>query len=128
MLPLRAGRNVQQLRQLPLGLPVRAALPRAAQVAQQKGMAHFLQSRRAQFRLHRIPMRLEALVFQHTQIHVRLSIPRPLTEYFSIINGLIINMLIILAFGHKKTRGALYVSKIVHKWTGPPLCGGCVPV
>ena len=37
-------------------------------------------------------------------------------------------MLIILAFGHKKSRGALYVSKIVHKWTGPPLCGGCVPV
>ncbi len=57
--------------------------PRAAQDAQQKGMAHFLQSRRAQFRLHRIPMRLMHLVFQHTQIHVQTGhISAPLRNVF----------------------------------------------
>jgi hypothetical protein len=46
-------------------------------------MAHFLQSRRAQFRLHRIPMRLMHLVFQHTQIHVQTGhISAPLRNIF----------------------------------------------
>ena len=48
-----------------------------------RGMAHFLQSRRAQFRLHRIPMRLMHLMFQHTQIHVQTGhISAPLRNIF----------------------------------------------